>query len=172
MGRYLGGRGGVPNLLVHDLRRTAVRNLRRLGFTEKTTMEISGHKPAVFKRYDIVDEADLNQAALDRKRLSPLSYNPLPAEKQPLVPNVGKNGLTNLPDSLTRFQRNEGHARDRCAVVAVKTEHDISAQEGTLFSGLTRNLHHNRSRRLSSVRRSWFRLQLGDHAPEFPVHES
>jgi integrase len=51
---------GVPNLLVHDLRRTAVRNLRRLGFAEKTTMEISGHKsPAVFKRYDIVDEADL-----------------------------------------------------------------------------------------------------------------
>ena len=30
---------GVPNLLVHDLGRTGVRNLRRLGFAEKTIME-------------------------------------------------------------------------------------------------------------------------------------
>ena len=73
------------SLLVHDIRRTAVRNLRRLGFTEKTIMEISGHKsPAVFKRYDIVDETDLDEvaAALDRKYLSQLSHNLLPVKKQ------------------------------------------------------------------------------------------
>jgi hypothetical protein len=34
-------------LLVHDLRRTRVPNLRRIGFTEKTIMEISGHKRRV-----------------------------------------------------------------------------------------------------------------------------
>jgi len=79
---------GLPNLLVHDLRRSAVRNLRRLGFAEKTIMEISGHQTeSVFRRYDITDEADLAEvaAALDRKReadlsrqadLSQLSHNP------------------------------------------------------------------------------------------------
>lgn len=74
-------------LLVHDLRRTSVRNLRRLGFAEKTIMEISGHKTAhIFRRYDIVDESDLAAVAvaLDRKReqqqseevKSQLSHNP------------------------------------------------------------------------------------------------
>lgn len=72
-------------LLVHDLRRTSVRNLRRLGFAEKTIMEISGHKTAhIFRRYDIVDESDLAAVAeaLDRKReqqqsevVSQLSHN-------------------------------------------------------------------------------------------------
>jgi integrase len=37
---------GLPGLLVHHLRRTRVRNLRRLRFAEKTIMEISGHKTA------------------------------------------------------------------------------------------------------------------------------
>src|SRR5215472_13492347 len=58
-------------LLVHDLRRTSFRNLRRLGFAERTIMEISGHKTAhIFRRYDIVDESDLAAVAkaLDRKR--------------------------------------------------------------------------------------------------------
>src|SRR5262249_6907384 len=64
-------------LLVHDLRRTSVRNLRRLGFAEKTIMEISGHKTAaIFRRYDITDEADLAEVAaeLDQKHLSQLSH--------------------------------------------------------------------------------------------------
>jgi len=52
-------------LLVHDLRRSSVRNLRRLGFAEKIIMEISGHKTAqVFRRYDIVDESDLASGSI------------------------------------------------------------------------------------------------------------
>jgi integrase len=61
---------GVPNLLFHDLRRTGARNLRRLGVSESTAMRIGGWKTAsVFRRYDIVDEADLADAAqrLDEK---------------------------------------------------------------------------------------------------------
>ncbi len=64
-------RAGVPGLLVHDLRRTGARNLRRLGLAENTIMAIGGWKTnAVFKRYDIVSEDDLAEAArrLDEKR--------------------------------------------------------------------------------------------------------
>jgi integrase len=48
-------RAGRPGLLVHDLRRSAIRALRQAGVSEEITMRISGHQTAsVFRRYRIV----------------------------------------------------------------------------------------------------------------------
>jgi integrase len=54
---------GCPGLLVHDLRRTAARNLRRAGIAEGVIMAICGWRTrSVFERYAIVDQNNIRDA--------------------------------------------------------------------------------------------------------------
>jgi integrase len=55
---------GFPDLLFHDLRRSAVRNMiEKVGLSEKRAMEISGHKTrSMILRYDIVSLADIQES--------------------------------------------------------------------------------------------------------------
>jgi integrase len=54
---------GLAGTIPYDLRRCAIRNLRKAGVPERVAMEISGHRSrATFDRYGIVDERDLRDA--------------------------------------------------------------------------------------------------------------
>src|SRR5262245_36705075 len=66
---------GVPGRLVHDLRRSAARNLIAAGVDEKTAQTVTGHKSrSMFDRYHIVAGADVADAmAKVGSRLKPMS---------------------------------------------------------------------------------------------------
>lgn len=53
----------IPELKFHDLRRTAVRNMRRAGVAQVVRMRITGHRTdSMERRYNIVDIEDIRSA--------------------------------------------------------------------------------------------------------------
>jgi len=55
---------GVPGRLLHDMRRSAVRNLERDGVSRSAAMAMVGHKTeSIYRRYAIVDAGALRDAA-------------------------------------------------------------------------------------------------------------
>lgn len=70
---------GCPNRILHDLRRTAVRNLERAAVPRSTAMALVGHKTeAIYRRYAITDEAMLREGAEKLSRLHEAAGTPSP----------------------------------------------------------------------------------------------
>lgn len=60
-------RAGLAGRLIHDLRRSAARNLRRAGVPEGVIMALCGWETrSMFDRYDIINEEDLATAIAKR----------------------------------------------------------------------------------------------------------
>jgi len=63
-------RAGIVGRLMHDFRRTAVRNLERAGVSRSVAMQLTGHlTESIFRRYAIVDESDLRDGVAKLARL-------------------------------------------------------------------------------------------------------
>lgn len=56
-------KAGLPGRLIHDFRRTAVRNMERAGVPRSAAMAMIGHETeGIYRRYAIIDEAMLKDA--------------------------------------------------------------------------------------------------------------
>jgi integrase len=63
----------IDGLLVHDLRRSSVRNMMKAGAQQAEAMKISGHRDAsVFQRYNVIDEAQTADVMRRVQQIAPV----------------------------------------------------------------------------------------------------
>ena len=79
----------VPDKLLHDFRRTAVRNLERAGVACSAAMKMVGHRTeAIYRRYAITDDAMLKEEALKLAKLhaAEAAFNKVVAKSRDILP--------------------------------------------------------------------------------------
>ena len=97
-------RARVPDRLVHDLRRTAARNLVRSGVPERTAMALLGHKTrSIVDRYNIVNEADLAEGV---RRLAAF-----PAKAKETADGSARSSSRIAEPGVGRARIDNGHSR-------------------------------------------------------------
>ena len=85
-------RAGIPDRIPHDFRRTAVRNLERAGVSRSVAMKMVGHKTeSIYRRYAIVNETDLAEAAQKLAALEQGARNGIHDAAPGLVNRPGQN---------------------------------------------------------------------------------
>jgi len=85
-------RAGLPDALLHDLRRTAARSFRNAGVAENVIMEICGWETAaMFRRYAIVNAADRAAAVGQRFQQSPSKVASTPVDPSDSLGSTGIN---------------------------------------------------------------------------------
>lgn len=97
-------RAGVPDLQLHDLRRTAVRNMRRAGIPQVVRMKISGHRTdSMERRYNIVDAEDLRVAKEMLERRSMPTRNANAERKDGHHPQTGAANKVNSTPGVVKL---------------------------------------------------------------------
>lgn len=90
----------LPGLLVHDLRRSAIKRMIQRGIPQTTAMKIAGQKTeSVFRRYAIVSEQDLRDAA---RRLEQPPIN-TPVEHKHETMETFRRQIANFPETNHGF---------------------------------------------------------------------
>jgi integrase len=71
---------GFPDLIPHDLRRSAVREMERRRIPRQVAMKLVGHRTeSIFRRYAIILESDIHEAG---SRLSAPAEKPTPRKRR------------------------------------------------------------------------------------------
>ncbi len=125
LGRRIKTANGFPRyqgLLVHDLRRSAIRNLRESGVPESVIMAISGHKTqSVFRRYSIVSVEDLHRAMKQLEAsLRVIDIQDAPATALPSAPSENGGNLEEIAGTTIELPENGGNLGEILEPIACK----------------------------------------------------
>jgi integrase len=120
---------GLPGRLVHDLRRSAMRNLERAAVPRSSAMKLTGHlAESVYRRYAIVSEADL---AEDVARLAAFQQRD---GGMTSVPNRPAAGTSTVPAQFASAAIVPESTYASGAVNAATGTHDTSGTSASALS--------------------------------------